>query len=304
MKKKIDRRKLGFLLIALAPAFVFYVLFTLWPNILSVYYSLLDWNGISEAKFVGLKNFADLLSDRYLWTGLSVSLTICAVTVPLTMLIGLVLAYALTNTRSKLGTFLQTLFYFPNIIPIVVIALLWSFIFDGDMGLLNALLGIFTSKFEGKYWLAYKSTALLCVMAPIIWCNVGFHMIIYINAMKSIPPSMYEAATLAGASPWQKLRYVTLPLIQTTLLTSATFLILNAFRTFEIILLMTNGGPNGSTSSLAMYMYVQAFGNVGVGGYSVRRYGYAAAVGMVLMLVTLAVKFVMDRCVKREDVQY
>lgn len=296
---------MGFLLVTLVPAFLFYIIFTLWPNILSVYYSLLDWNGISDAKFVGLKNFIDLAQDRYLWTGLSVSLSICIVTVPLTMIVGLLLAFILTNTKSKLATFYQTLFYFPNIIPVVVIALLWSFIFDGNMGLLNAILQIVNPEFAGEYWLASKSTALICIMIPIIWCNVGFHMIIYINAMKSIPPSMYEVATLSGASMLQKMRYVTLPLIRKSLITSATFLILNAFKTFELIMLMTNGGPNGSTYTLSLYMYTQAFGATGVGGYSVRRYGYASAIGMVLMIVTFGVKFIMDRFVKdNDDIQY
>lgn len=299
--KKIKKQKLIFLLVTLVPAFLFYFLFTLWPNILSVYYSVLDWNGVSSPKFVGWKNFVNLASDRYLWIGLKNSIIIFLVMVPATMIIGLLLAFALTNTKSRANTMYQTLFYFPNIIPVVVIALLWSFIFDGDMGLLNGILGLFTSRFDGHFWLAYKSSALICIIVPMIWCNVGFHMIIYINAMKSIPTSLYEVATLEGASLGQKLIYISLPLIRTTLITSATFLILNAFRTFEIIMLMTNGGPSGSTYTLAMYMYVHTFGSTGA---ATHRYGYASAIGLVLMAVTLGIKIVMDRITKAEEVQY
>lgn len=300
-KKKMEKQKLIFLLVTLVPAFSFYFLFTLWPNIVSIYYAVLDWNGVSEPVFVGLKNFISLASDRYLWIGLKTSLIIFAVTVPVTMIIGLFLAFALTNIKSRWNGFYQTLFYFPNVVPVVVIALLWSFIFDGDMGLLNGILSLFTENFDGRFWLAYKDSALICVMVPMIWCNVGFHMIIYINAMKSIPTSLYEVATLEGASLLQKMRTVTLPLIRKTLFISATFLILNAFRSFEIIMLMTNGGPNGSTNTLAMYMYTQAFGGV---GFNTRRYGYASAIGMVLMVILLIIKAVMDHFTEKEDVQY
>lgn len=289
-------------MITLIPAFTFYSIFTLWPNLLSVYYSLLEWNGVTEAKFVGLKNFVKMCSDRYVQKGLLNSLEILVITVPLTILIGLILAFALTNTKFRENKFYQALFYFPNIMPVVVVALLWSFIYDGDMGMLNGVLGFFTSRFDGNFWLADKSTALICIMIPMIWCNVGYHMVIYINAMMAVPESLYEFAIMEGATMLQKMRYVTLPLIRETLVTSATFLILNAFNSFELILLTTGGGPNGSTNTLSMYMYNVAFGKQT--GIPTRMYGYASAIGMLLMVIMMIIRGIMGQFTKAESVQY
>lgn len=299
-----DKRKLGFLLITIGPAFVCYCIFTLWPNLMSGYYSLLDWNGVSEATFVGLKNFVTLLSDSRVWRGLWINLCILVVTVPVTILFALLLAFALTNTKFRENKFYKVLFFLPNVLPVVVVALLWSFIYDGDMGLLNGILGLVTSKWEGKFWLADKSTALICIMIPMIWCNVGFHMILYINAMDSIPQSLYEVATLEGATMLQKLRYVTVPLIRGTVMVSAVFLMLGAFRNFELIMLMTNGGPSGSTTTLGLYMYTLAFGSGVSGMNTVHLYGYSSAVGMLLMAVLLLIKFLMDKFTKADAVQY
>lgn len=301
--KKLERRKLGFLLVTLVPAFVFYIIFTLYPNLMSAYYSLLEWNGIADPKFIGLKNFITLLTDDFVWRGLLHNLLIMIVTVPITILLALLLAFALTNTRFRENKFYQALFYMPNIMPILVVALLWSFIYDGDMGLLNGLLHLVTDNFSGKYWLADKSTALICIMIPMIWCNVGFHMIIYINAITAIPDSLYEVATLEGATMRQKMWHVTVPLIRETLITSATFLILNAFGNFEIVMLMTNGGPGGATNTLSLYMYHLAFGGKNEGITS-HMYGYSSAVGIVLTILLIIIRFLMEKFSSREAVQY
>ena len=302
--KRIDKRKAGFLLITIGPAFVFYCLFTLWPNLMSAYYSLLEWNGVSKPKFVGLNNFIALLSDDRVWRGLAINLIILVITVPTVVLLALFLAFALTNTKFRENRFYRVLFFFPNILPVVVVALLWSFIYDGDMGLLNWLLGKFTSRWEGNFWLANKETALFCVMIPMIWCKVGFNMILYINAMQAIPSSLYEVATLEGATSLQKLRLVTVPLIRETVVVSTVFLMLGAFRDFELIMLTTNGGPGGTTTTLGFYMYTLAFGQGGAGVSVVHLYGYASAAGMLLMVVLLVLKAVMDRFTKAESVQY
>lgn len=302
--KKVDKRKMGFLLVTIGPAFVFYCLFTLWPNLMSAYYSLLEWNGVSEPKFVGLNNFVTLLSDDRVWRGLTINVIILFVTVPTVVLVALLLAFALTNTRFRENKFYKVLFFFPNILPIVVVALLWSFIYDGDMGLLNWLLGKFTSRWDGNFWLANKGTALFCVMIPMIWCKVGFNMILYINAMQTIPVSLYEVAALEGATSLQKFRLVIVPLIRENVVVSAVFLMLGAFRDFDLILLTTNGGPGGTTTTLGLYMYSLAFGQSGAGTNTVHLYGYASAVGMLLMAVLVVLKAVMDKFTKAESVQY
>ncbi len=302
-RKKMESRKICFLLITLGPAFVFYIIFTLWPNLMSAYYSFFEWNGIEKMKFVGLNNFVTLVKDGFVWRGLGYSILIMIIVVPVTMVLALLLAFALTNMKFRENKFYKALFYMPNIMPVMVVALMWSFIYDGNMGLMNGLLGVFTDQFNGKFWLADKSAALICIMIPMIWCNVGFHMIIYMNAITAIPDSLYEVATLSGATMLQKMRYITIPLIRETLITSATFLILNAFGNFEIIMLMTNGGPSGCTNTLSLYMYNLAFGSQNE-RFSTRMYGYSSAVGMVLTALLIVIRLIMEKLNREESVQY
>lgn len=304
MEKKFKiKNKTWFLLVTLVPAFGFYCLFTLSPNLLSIYYSFLEWDGITEKIFVGLENYRIMLTDPYVIRGIKNSLLIMVITMSITMALAILLAFAITNTKFRENNFYRALFYFPNVIPMVMTALLWSFIYDGDMGLLNGVLELFNSDLAGKYWLADKSVALYCIMVPMIWCNVGFHMIIIINAMTTIPQSLYEVAIIGGASMFQKMRYITLPLIRETLVTCGVFLILGSFNNFEIIMLMTQGGPGGSTSNLAMYMYNLAFAGKNA-GVAVKMYGYSSAIGILLMVILMTLRGIFAKLTKGESVEF
>src|SRR5690625_641658 len=188
-KSKVQRNI--FLFLAIVPPFAGYLLFTLYPNILSVYYSFLNWDGMSEPIFIGLENFIALFKDSFVWRALSHNLFLLIVVPVSAVFISLVLAYLLSNKTYKENKSLKLLFFFPNILSTVVVALLWQFIYDGDYGLLNELLRLSGIDIGNFYWLGNESTALWAIVPVWVWGSVGLYVIIFSNAMDSIPKSYY-----------------------------------------------------------------------------------------------------------------
>ncbi|MBP1996120.1 carbohydrate ABC transporter permease [Paenibacillus eucommiae] len=296
--RKTRTQRIIFLLVAITPAFGGYVLFTLYPNLLSVYYSLLKWDGISEPEFVGLDNYVRMVQDKYVWRALWHNL-FYMVTVPvLVILISLVLGYLLANKGYRGTAFFKVLFFFPNILSTVVIALLWAFIYDGMFGLLNGLLRIIGIPIGNYYWLGETRTALAAIVPPYVWGSVGLYVIIFMNAMATIPKSLYEAAILEGAGHMTRLFQITLPLIMPIIRVSALFLILGSLKSFENQMILTNGGPAGSTDVIGLYMFNLAFGE------NFHNYGYASAVGMFLFVILVAAKLIMDKFLPDRSVEY
>lgn len=291
-------KKWIFLFVAIVPPFGGYLLFTLLPNILSVYYALLDWDGFTDATFVGLSNFITAFGDKYVWRALTHNL-IFMITVPLfVIIISLLLAYLITNKSYKENGFLKVLFFFPNVLSTVVVALLWAFIYDGSYGLLNGLLKFVGIKIGNFYWLGNESTALASIIPAWVWGGVGLYVIIFANAMLAIPKSLYEAAILEGAGHMTRLFKITMPLVTPIIRVSALFLVVGTLKGFEIILIMTNGGPFGSTDVIGLYMFNLAFGE------EYRNYGYASAVGMILFLILVTAKLLIDKFVPNKGYEY
>lgn len=295
---KASTQKWIFLFIAIVPPFGGYLLFTLFPNILSIYYALLDWDGFTNAKFVGLANFITAFQDKYVWRALGHNL-IFMITVPFfVILISLLLAYLITNKNYYENGFLKVLFFFPNVLSTVVVALLWAFIYDGSYGLLNGLLKFIGINIGNFYWLGNESTALASIIPAWVWGGVGLYVIIFANAMLAIPKSLYEAAILEGAGHMTRMFKITMPLVTPIIRVSALFLVVGTMKGFEIILIMTNGGPFGSTDVIGLYMFNLAFGE------EYRNYGYASAVGMILFVILVTAKLLIDKFVPNKGYEF
>lgn len=295
---KASTQKWMFLALAIVPPFGGYLLFTLFPNLLSVYYALLDWDGLTEAEFVGLRNLTAALQDEYVWRALGHNV-LFMVTVPvLVVLISLILAYLVTNKSYRENGFLKLLFFFPNVLSIVVVALLWAFIYDGTYGLLNGALRQIGIDIGNFYWLGSEKTAIWALIPPWVWGGVGLYVIIFVNAMTAIPKSLYESAIIEGAGHMTRLFRITLPLIMPVVRVSALFLVVGSLKTFELILIMTNGGPSGSTDVIGLYIFNLAFGKEYI------NYGYASAVGMVLFVILVAAKLLTDKLFPNRGVEY
>jgi len=298
LMKKSDTQKRLFVLLAVWPCFIGYLLFNLYPNIVSVYYSLLEWNGISEPKFVGLYNFTAMLKDQYMWRALYHNLILIAIVPVSTIYISLLLAYLLINKGYLEVKLYRVLFFVPNILAVIVIALLWSFIYDGSYGMLNGFLKIIGIDMKEFYWLGDQGTALWALLPPLIWSGVGLYVVIFMNAMKSIPPSLYEAAVLEGANHTTRLFKITIPLLTPIIRVGILFLSLGVFKGFEFMLILTNGGPSGSTEVIGLYMFSMAFGSTS------HNYGYASAIGMFLFVILIVVKLITDRIGSKDTLEY
>ena len=296
--KKAQVQRNLFLLVAIAPPFGGYLLFTLYPNILSIYYAFLKWDGMVAPEFVGFQNFISLVQDQFVWRALSHNLFLLIV-VPISVLVlSLLLAYLLSYKNLKESKYLKLLFFFPNVLSTVVIALLWQFIYDGNYGILNELLNFIGLDVGNFYWLGDEKTALWAVVPAWVWGSVGLYVIIFANAMDAIPKSYYEAAVMDGASDWTLLFKITLPTIMPVIRVSILFLILLTIKGFDMMLILTNGGPAGATDVIGLYIFNLAFGE---GSHN---YGYASAIGILLFVILLVLKLIMDKYMNKRGIDY
>lgn len=289
----------GVLLVPLA----FYLIFYLLPNILSILYSFTKWNGLSPMTFVGFENYERLINDPYFYKALNHNL-ILMITVPIiTLLLALVLAFFLARGKGRRFKFYQALFFVPNIISSIVIGLLWAFIYNGDFGLLNALLGIFGFDMDNFWWLGRIDLAMWMMIPVYVWVNVGFYTLIFTNAIKSIPDSLYENAILEGATEGQILRKIVVPMIMGVIQVSALFLVLMTFRSYDLILVLTGGGPSGATSVVGLYMFSMVFQILGTAPHT-PSYGYASAIGIILFIILVLAKLLIDKFTKTDDIEF
>ncbi|WP_062108158.1 carbohydrate ABC transporter permease [Bacillus niameyensis] len=296
--EKANVQKTMFLLLAIGPPFGGYLLFTLYPNILSVYYAFLDWDGMTDPTFVGFKNFVAMFKDEFVWRALYHNLLLIIVIPTFVIVISLILAYFLANKSYRENGLLKVLFFFPNVLSTVVVALLWAFIYDGNYGLLNGVLRFVGLDIGNFYWLGNEKTALWAIVPAWVWGGVGLYVIIFVNAMIAIPKSFYESAIMDGAGDWTLLRKITLPMIMPVVRVSILFLAVGTIKGFEFILILTNGGPAGSTDVIGLYMFNLAFGE---GSHN---YGYASAIGMLLFVILCMTKILMDKYMDKRGIDY
>jgi len=297
-KQKAKFQKRLFILLATVPAFGGYILFTLYPNLLSVYYALLNWDGIKSPVYVGLGNFKEMFQDNYVWRALWHNVLLMVTITPLVVFISIILAYLLANKGYRLTSVFKVLFFFPNVLSLVAVSLLWAFVYDGSFGLLNAGLRLVGIDIGNYYWLGEKETALWATVPPSVWGAVGFYFVIFLNAMSTIPKSLYEAAILEGANHRVRLFKITIPLMTPIIRVAILFLMLGVFKGFENILILTNGGPSGSTDVIGLYMFNIAFGS------GIHNYGYASAIGMMLFVILVVAKLVIDKFTANRDSEY
>jgi ABC-type sugar transport system permease subunit len=283
-----------FIIFLLLPAFLLYTLLVVVPGVTGLLLSLTDFDGITPPRFVGLYNFQKLLggSEAFL-AGLKNNLFIVLVPGLLTMAMGLFFAVVI-DQRVRGAKLFRVTFFFPNVIPSAAVALLWILIYSStDVGLLNHILGWLGL---GKLpWL--DSSYLYYSMIPIlIWGGAGSMMIFYLAGMAAIPPSLYEAAQLDGATPSQQFRYVTLPLLRNILAMTFVFTLIGGLKFFDLVWIMENGYPTRDTQTLGTLLYTWAFRGLQV--------GYAAAIGVLLFVIILACVLGGMRLFGQEGIEY
>ena len=254
-------------------------------------FGLRDLQNPIGATFVGADNYAALLSDPKFWKALINTFYFVVVGVPLTLAIGLLIASALSRGITRFRTVYRVGYYLPVITSIVAIAVVWRFLLNPDVGLINTLLG--AVGISGPNWLANPTLAMPSIIAMAVWRNLGFAMVVFIAGLQAIPASLYEAASIDGAGRWQSFRYVTLPMLRPTILFMLVITTIGYLQLFEEPFVMTDGGPLDATLSVTMYMYQQ--------GFTFFEQGYASAIAYVLFVIVAVVAFLQFRFLRSDD---
>ncbi len=258
----------GYLFIS--PFILGFFLFFILPALTAVYLVFTRWNLIAEPQFVGLKNFEDLAKDALFWQSLKVTSIYTFASVPLGLTMSFLLAL-LINTKIRGIAFFRTVYYLPSIVPAVANAVLWAWIFNTEFGLLNVVLrAIGLTKVK---WLQEPSWALVAMIVMSLW-GVGSSMIVFLAGLQGIPDIYYEAAEIDGAGRWQKLRYITIPVMSPVIFFNLIMGIIGSFQVFTAGFLITDGGPQNGTLFLVLYIYRNAFEYLNM--------GYAAVLSWVL----------------------
>lgn len=295
----MNRGKNAFIISFLAVPLTLYIVFLLFPYFSSFYFGFTKWSGMtSTIKFNGINNFIKIYNDPYFWNALSHNL-IALVVLPV-FIITIALFFAFLFTQGlKFARFFRISFFFPQVLSVVLIGVLWGFIYHPTIGLLNGFLtSIGISAAASFPWMGDRSTIFGAILAVVIWSSVGFYMVMFIAAMQQVPPDYYEAARVDGANPWVMFWGLTVPLIWDTIRTSIVFLMIGAMDMFAIVTVMTNGtgGPSRAADVMASYIYSKAFSD--------GQFGYATAMGLVLLLVILGLSILSLRLTARESFEF
>ncbi|MDO5796980.1 MAG: sugar ABC transporter permease [Eubacteriales bacterium] len=257
-------------------------MFTIWPTVQALYLSFTNATSLGlNNKFVGLDNYIYMFHDKSFLQALANTAKLMAVVPVITIFCSLVLAFILNQCKLKEMVLYRTIFYFPNIVSLTVVGIIWSFVFHPNVGIVNKILGAVGLENLQRSWLGDSKTALWCIAFTLLWQAAGYYMVMHIAAMDGISPEIYESATLDGASAWRKLISITMPLMKDIIgITFVLALSGTINLSFVLSQVMTGGGPNGASSVLLQYMYTQGFVN--------GNFGYAMAITVFTLAISVA----------------
>jgi len=280
-KSKVRDDRLRFLpWLFLAPALAIYTVVVVYPMVYSAYLSLFRWDGVSPTKvFVGLQNYWILLTQNdVFWIALKNNAIWLVAALLLPTSIGLGSAILL-NSRFRGSHIFRSIFYFPAVLSLAVVGLIWTWIYHPDLGLLNQMLSALGLKVLTRNWLADPNIALYPVIIAATWSAVGLPMLLFLAGLQTIPEEMHEAAKVEGANRVQVFMYITFPLLRETTLIVLAITAINALKAYDIIYAMTNGGPANKTQLLSTWMYFLT--------YNYNQVGLGTAIAVVLFSLTL-----------------
>lgn len=280
-KKKLsksDRREERAALAFLLPNLLGFIIFVLVPVVGGLVLSLTNYDGFSEIEFVGIDNFKRLFQDEYFYTSLGNNIYYTIVSVTFTLVIALGLAVLLQQKLSGSELF-KTIFFFPQLTSSVAFGIIFMALFRGD-GPINGVLQILGVA-NPPQWLTSTEWSMTTITIVSIIKNFGYYMVLFIAGLQGIPEDLYEAASLDGANSWQKFKKITLPMLSPTTFLCSIMCLINSFKVFDLVNIMTDGGPDRSSNVLVYRIYQEAFRNYD--------FGYASAYAVVLFLIVFVI---------------
>lgn len=278
----------------IAPAFILLMVLIFIPLLLSGYYGLMDWDGIGKKTFIGLDNYIEGIQDKLFWNSALHSFLL-ALFSALSLIIYLAVSIILAS-KIKGADLLRKIYLIPMLLSSVAIAQLWVKVYNPSNGILNSFLRTIGVE-NPPSWLADPSLVLFAIFVPILWQYAGFYILIYYAALKNIPESLIEAARIDGATPFQIAMRIKLPLIKEIVSVTIVLAIVGSLKYFDLIYVMTAGGPNGASEVMASYMYKLAFSSY--------NFGYGSAIGFLLLIITLIVTLIIRKVTEtKEKLEY
>lgn len=268
------------------PTFIGYTVFIIGPIIAAFGISVNQYDMLSPAKFVGLKNYIDLLADARLQKVYLNTIFFTVVAVSLNVGIGLLLAVFINRRMPNfLRYFFRTAYFFPVLVALAYCAIIWQYLYQKDTGMINYYLGYLGV--DPIPWLSSRTFVLPSIIVMDVWKNTGFSMLIFLAGLQGISQDYYESAQLDGANRWRVFRHITLPLITPTLFFNFVIYMIGALQVFDSIVVLTQGGPGDASRSLVMYIYENAF--------QLFQMGYASAISITLFFVIMLLTLVQFR---------
>jgi multiple sugar transport system permease protein len=285
LRRKRERKRNLIAYSFIAPNFIGFAVFTLGPILFAFVLAFMSWDGNNPIKFVGVDNFVKLAEDSRFRAAFINTIVYSVSTVPLTLAAALALAVVL-NQKIMGRNFFRAISFFPYVASLVAVAAVWNMIFSPGAGLVNILLShLGVAKGSLPKWAADPNFAMLTVVLFSVWKTMGYYMVIYLAGLQGIPGELYEAASLDGANAAQKFRHITFPQLRPTTFFVIIILTINCFKVYDLIYMITQGGPGTSTLVLVYHIYQTAF-------VTSNDYGYASAISMVLFALVLLVTII------------
>jgi ABC-type sugar transport system permease subunit len=279
---KRSQRIAGYLFVL--PTLALFLAFVGYPIAQTIYLSFTKWTGFGAKNVVGLENYTRMVGDPIAQRALVVTLIFTAATTIVQTVLGMVIAVLVNEVWRKVGIVVRTILFIPGIVSFVVSGVLWKLIYDPNIGTLNRFLGAIGLENLQHIWLADRATVLPAIIVVAIWGAIGMNMLIFFAGLQGIDPGLYEAAEVDGANAWQRFLHITVPGLRAVTAIVISLGLLNGFKVFDIIFVMTGGGPNHATEVFGTYLYSLAFGST---SGSLPQYGYASAFSVVVMIMCI-----------------
>lgn len=275
----------------LAPAALVYLIFVLYPLLRSVYLSFTEWDGAAAPDFTGLANWRRLVGDDLFWKALGHNAVWVVLGTAAAMTISLLLATLVWN-RPRGFTAFRTVYFMPQILPVIIVGIVWSWVYNPSFGILNRVLDSIGLDSWSRGWLGDPSFALYAVLVAAVWSSVGLAFVIFSAALQNVEIELLDAAKVDGANAWERVRHVVIPQLTNAVTLVAVLLLVHGFQAFDLVWVMTRGGPVNSTELLATYTYKKAFME--------NEAGYAATLSVVLTVISLVVAVATVKVRERE----
>ena len=279
----------------IAPALVLYVMFTVWPVLASWYFAFFDWDGLGvPTRYVGLANFQEVITNSYFWNAFKNSFLFMAGLVVLQPPTTLIMAIILNNPRLRAASVYRVIFFLPVVTTTAIVGIVMTYIFSPFNGVVNTVLVRLGMVSRPIHFLGQASTALLTIVVVAAWKGFGTNMMYWLAGLQAIPNEVYEAAKVDGASTVQTFLRITLPLIRPVGLVIILFTVVGALREFDLVKVMTDGGPFFLTETISVFIYRYAFGSAGM-----PRIGFASAAGIFFGLAAMILSTIQGLAIRK-----